>query len=79
MTPLIVNSQDLEVAQLLIEHGANVNARARDGFTPLINAGTTELTRLLLEHGADPFAKTRSETIAVVQASPDLLADGVIA
>ncbi len=40
-----------------------MNARASDGFTPLLNAGTVELTRFLLEHGADPFAKDdRGET-----------------
>jgi len=62
-TPLILNSRDLEIAQMLIEHGANVNARAKDGFTPLLNASTVELTRLLLQHGADPFAKDdRGET-----------------
>lgn len=57
-TPLIANALDLEIAQMLIAHGANVNAQAIDGFTPLLNAGTVELTRFLLEHGADPFAKT---------------------
>lgn len=62
-TPLIANAWDLEIAKLLISHGANVNAQAQDGFTPLLNAGTVELTRFLLEHGADPFAKTkRGET-----------------
>lgn len=57
-TPLIANSRYLDIAQILITHGANVNVRASDGFTPLLNAGTVELTRFLLEHGADPFAKT---------------------
>lgn len=62
-TPLIANSRNLDIAQMLIAHGANVNARASDGFTPLLNAGTVDLTRFLLEHGADPFAKTdRGET-----------------
>lgn len=62
-TPLIANSRDLDIAQMLVAHGANVNARASDGFTPLLNAGTVELTRFLLEHGADPFVKTdRGET-----------------
>jgi ankyrin repeat protein len=64
-TPLIVNSQDLEIAKMLIAHGANVNARADDGFTPLVNAGTVELTQLLLEHGADPFAKTEQGKTAL--------------
>jgi ankyrin repeat protein len=57
-TPLIANAWNLEIAQMLIDHGADVNAHANDGFTPLINAGTVELTRFLLKHGADPFAKT---------------------
>jgi len=43
---------------MLIARGSNVNAQAKDGFTPLLNAETVELTRFLLEHGADPFAKT---------------------
>jgi ankyrin repeat protein len=64
-TPLILNSRDLQVAQMLIAHGANVNARAKDGFTPLLNAETIELTRLLLEHGADPFAKTEQGETAL--------------
>jgi ankyrin repeat protein len=63
MTPLIANARDAEIAEMLIAHGANVNAQANDGFTPLMNAGTAELTRLLLEHGANPFAKSkRGET-----------------
>jgi ankyrin repeat protein len=56
-TPLIANSQDSKIAQMLIAHGANVNARTKLGVTPLINSDTAELTRLLLQHGADPFAK----------------------
>ena len=56
-TPLIANSRDLQIAEMLVAHGANVNARANDGFTPLHNAGTVELIRFLLQHGADPFAK----------------------
>jgi ankyrin repeat protein len=58
MAPLIANSRDLEISQMLIARGSNVNAQAKDGFTPLLNAETVELTRFLLEHGADPFAKT---------------------
>jgi ankyrin repeat protein len=63
MTALIANAWNLDIAEMLIGHGANVNARAQDGFTPLLNAGTLELTRFLLQHGADPFAKdNRGET-----------------
>jgi ankyrin repeat protein len=57
-TPLMLNARELEIAHMLVAHGADVNARAKDGFTPLLNAETVELTRFLLEHGADPFAKS---------------------
>jgi ankyrin repeat protein len=61
--PLIANAWDIEIARMLVAHGANVNAQGKDGFTPLLNAGTLELMRFLLEHGANPFAKTeRGET-----------------
>jgi len=56
-TPLMLNARDLQVAEILVANGASVNAQAKDGFTPLLNAETIELTRFLLEHGADPFAK----------------------
>lgn len=49
------------IARLLIEHGANVNARAAGGHIPLHEAsanGNIELVRLLIEKGADVNAKT---------------------
>jgi hypothetical protein len=45
---------------LLIERGADVNAKDKDGRTPLHSAafyGHVEVVRLLLEHGADPNIK----------------------
>lgn len=65
------NSEDLDVARWLIEHGADVNARAavdRTGFggqTPIFNCVVTYnagrrdevLGRLLLDCGADPNAR----------------------
>jgi ankyrin repeat protein len=47
------------VAQLLLEHGANVNSRDNGNNTPLLLArqlerGSSDLERLLLERGADP-------------------------
>ncbi|MCZ8511288.1 ankyrin repeat domain-containing protein [Paenibacillus filicis] len=44
------------LARMLIEHGADVNARQQAGWTPLHSAahnGQAELVRLLLERGAD--------------------------
>jgi len=44
-----------ELAKLLLEHGAEPNARQQDGFTPLMAAdqhGDDRLRSLLLEYGA---------------------------
>jgi len=44
-----------ELAKLLLEHGADANARQQDDFTPLIAAdhhGDERLRTLLVEHGA---------------------------
>lgn len=54
-----------EVAKLLIESGANVNARADSGTTPLILAadwGNVAMVQLLLKHGADVNAKSKKAT-----------------
>jgi len=63
VTPLASASaaRQLEIARVLIEHGANVNARAANDFTPLHEAaasGKLDFAQLLLEHGADVNAKT---------------------
>jgi ankyrin repeat protein len=65
-----VNHRDqLKIMQLLLDHGADVNARDNDGCTPLHHSsywqkadhtrtmGTVEGSRLLLEHGAIIDAK----------------------
>jgi ankyrin repeat protein len=44
-----------EIAKLLLEHGADPNARQQDDFTPLMAAdqhGDTRLRELLVQHGA---------------------------
>ena len=57
---IAVENNDVEVAKLLLEHGANVNFQEDNevGNTPLICAakqsyGDIEMMKLLLEHGAD--------------------------
>jgi len=63
VTPLhsAAASRRAGIARLLIAHGANVNARAENGFTPLHEAaanGDMEFAKLLLDRGADINAKT---------------------
>ncbi len=50
-----------DIAQLLLEHGANVNGRDRSGTTPLMEAASSDykdIVRLLLNHGADINAQS---------------------
>ena len=61
-TPLIVAAtyESMEVAALLIEHGARVHARDGDGSTPLHQAArheSSEVAALLIEHGAQVDAR----------------------
>ena len=49
----------IEVTEILIRHGANVNARANDGVAPLHEAARMQhldVARLLLKHGAEANA-----------------------
>jgi ankyrin len=62
MTPLHEAScwDKVDVAQFLIEHGADVAAQSKDGTTPLHEAsgmGSVDAARLLIEHGADVSAQ----------------------
>lgn len=50
----------IDIAELLIKHGANVNAKQTQGVTPLHSAahnGQTKLSKLLIDNGADINAK----------------------
>jgi uncharacterized protein len=60
--------QHLEIVRLLLDHGADPNARQADGYTPLHSAaqnGQAAMVRLLLEHKADRYAEN-SEGITPV-------------
>jgi ankyrin repeat protein len=67
-TALMWATDSLEKTQLLIEHGANVNAVSDFGRTPLLIAtgrsGSSPVVKLLLDHGANPSA--HSVTLAGV-------------
>ncbi len=52
-----------EICELLLDHGAEVNARQHGGWTPLFSAaarGDAELVQFFLDHGAD-HALTQAE------------------
>jgi Ankyrin repeats (3 copies)/Ankyrin repeats (many copies) len=58
LTPLLVASYEghLDVARLLLDHGADINSKDNNGKTPLVAAyhsNNLEAMRLLLERGAD--------------------------
>ncbi len=56
----------LEAAHMLIEAGANVEAKDNDGHTPLVMAvrlGYKERVKFLLERGADPHALSPALTV----------------
>jgi ankyrin repeat protein len=68
-TPLFVcmlnatSEGHVEFAQMLLERGAVVDARAKSGRTPLhaaVGEGNIRVARLLLEHGADVNARDES-------------------
>lgn len=51
-----------EVAQLLLDHGADVNVRSRGGTTPLmftVGYHDPSVVRFLLSRSADPNAQNR--------------------
>jgi ankyrin repeat protein len=53
------SSNSVDVARLLIEHGANVNVISKRGYTPLHRAAlsnSVDVARLLLERGANVHA-----------------------
>jgi serine/threonine protein kinase len=56
---------NVEMLELLLEHGANINAKDNSGITPLhaaIQTGNLSITKWLLEHGASINAKNNSGT-----------------
>lgn len=63
----------LDICAMLLEHGADINARQHGGFVPLHTAaqnGDRAMTDLFLSHGADPrVANDEGKTGADIAAS----------
>ena len=71
-TPLFWALYDEAKVRMLLDGGANVNARISDGRTPLYRFQYGEavpVMRLLLEKGADPNAKTLTGMTPLIAAS----------
>lgn len=57
-----------QVCQMLLTQGADINATAPDGKTPLMFAAMfnhIDIIELLLTHGADPYAKSADDLTAL--------------
>ena len=74
-TALMWGITNLEKVRLLVDAGAEVNTRSKQGMTPLLiaasNAGSIEIVRLLLAKGADVNATRASGTTAAAAEAPD--------
>jgi ankyrin repeat protein len=59
---LASRSGHVEVAQVLVQHGADPTAQDKDGWTPLLWAslsGHVQTVHFLVEHGANPTAQNK--------------------
>ncbi|MDV6330000.1 DUF6438 domain-containing protein [Asticcacaulis sp. 201] len=54
---------DIDLAVLLIDNGADVNAVDTDGWSPLAKSFDEDVSLLLLAHGADPRAKLAARAL----------------
>jgi len=64
----IRQDKSVEEIKVLIEKGADVNAKGRRGLTPLMYAKTAEQTKLLIDTGADVNAKNKYGLIPLMYA-----------
>eukprot|EP01134_Creolimax_fragrantissima_P005575 CFRG5575T1 len=65
-------SNQIAVAELLLEYGANINARDRHGYTPVMFAaqfGHVAMVHLLIQFGADVYAEDEDGANALLWAA----------
>ena len=73
-----VAGNHFEIVRMLLEAGADVNARQNGGFTPLHSAAQNNnaaMIRLLLEYGADPLTVDDTDKLPVDYADRDKFPD----
>lgn len=66
----------MDVAEVLVKGGANVNAKGLDDDTPLHDATTSGnliLVKFLVENGAEPFAKNIKGKMPIDYAEQQIL------
>ena len=72
-TALMLCTHDLDKIKLLLDFGANINAAARSGSTPLLLAcsgyGQYDIVKWLIDHGADITAKRWNTETALIRAT----------
>ncbi len=69
---MAVNNGDMEVAKLLLDHGASADVKSTSGEPLLMvacNRGHEKMVRFFLERGADVNAKDRNGTTPLIVAS----------
>lgn len=67
-----------DIGELLIEHGADIEAQYEDGETPLHQAGSKAIAELLINKGADINAKSnngRTPLVAAIYKEREDIAD----
>jgi ankyrin repeat protein len=69
-TPLFpAATTSVESAKLLLDHGANPNARARTGATPILFTRGADVIALLLGRGADARARSKTGESSLMEAA----------